>query len=174
MSGTSGRSMLAYAASSWPRSRVGSALGVSKTSFMLVGAEQALLHRDGAQAWVAAATRSAFHAQGKSRSSSCALIWPATMRSSTSVSHACGSTPFNFAVATRLATIAQWRAPPSDPANRLVFRNRRLTLAITHICGVQEWACAERLGREALSSTETYRSGLALYPGLPGQPRGSV
>jgi hypothetical protein len=23
----------------------------------------------------------------------------------------------SFAVATRLATIAQWRAPPSDPAN---------------------------------------------------------
>jgi hypothetical protein len=36
------------------------------------------------------------------------------MRSSTSVSHAKGSTLFNFAVATRLTTIAQGRAPPSD------------------------------------------------------------
>src|SRR3712207_9161131 len=40
------------------------------------------------------------------------------MRSSTSVSHTKGSTPLSFAVATRLATIAQWRAPPSDPANK--------------------------------------------------------
>jgi hypothetical protein len=36
------------------------------------------------------------------------------------VSHAKGSTPLSFAVATKLATIAQWRAPPSEPANRLV------------------------------------------------------
>jgi hypothetical protein len=35
------------------------------------------------------------------------------MRSSTSVSQARSSTPFNFAVAIRLATIAQCRAPPS-------------------------------------------------------------
>jgi hypothetical protein len=35
-----------------------------------------------------------------------------------------GSTPFSFAVATRLATIAQWRAPPSEPANK---GNRRLS-----------------------------------------------
>jgi hypothetical protein len=36
------------------------------------------------------------------------------------VSHACGSTLLSLAVATKLATIAQWRAPPSEPANRLV------------------------------------------------------
>src|SRR5215207_5968978 len=36
---------------------------------------------------------------------------------------------------------------------------RRLKLAITHICGVQAWACAERPGREALSSTDRYGPG---------------
>jgi hypothetical protein len=49
-----------------------------------------------------------------------ALVRPETMRSSTSVSHASGSTPFSFAVAIRLGTIAQWRAPSSVPAHRLV------------------------------------------------------
>ena len=47
----------------------------------------------------AAASRSAFQAQGSSRSSSWALVRPETMRSSTSVSQARGSTPFSFAVA---------------------------------------------------------------------------
>ena len=64
---------------------------------------------------MAAASRSVCQAHGSSRSSSWALIRPETMRSSTLVSHANGSTPFSFAVATRLATIAQWRAPPSEP-----------------------------------------------------------
>src|SRR3712207_7088474 len=45
---------------------------------------------------------SAFQAQGKSRSSSCALIRPETMRSSTSVSHACGSIPLRDRKSTRL------------------------------------------------------------------------
>ena len=59
------------------------------------------------QASATAASRSAFQAHGSSRSSSCALVRPETIRSSTSVSHARGSTPLSFAVATRLATIAQ-------------------------------------------------------------------
>jgi hypothetical protein len=50
---------------------------------------------------------SAFQAQGSSRSSSFALVRPETIRSSTSVSQARGSTPLSLAVATRLATIAQ-------------------------------------------------------------------
>ena len=37
------------------------------------------------------------------------MVRPETMRSSTLVSHAKGSTPFSFAVATRLATIALGR-----------------------------------------------------------------
>src|SRR5215217_2501895 len=68
---------------------------------------QASSDRHGVQASTATASRSAFQAQGSSRSSSWALVWPETMRSSTSVNHACGSTPFSLAVATRLATIAQ-------------------------------------------------------------------
>ncbi len=64
--------------------------------------------------------RSTFQVHGSSCASSWALVRPETIRSSTSVSQAKGSTPFSFAVATRLATIAQWRAPPSEPANRLV------------------------------------------------------
>ena len=78
------------------------------------------------QASTVAGSRSAFQAHGSSRSSSCALVRPETMRSSTSVSQAKGSTPLSFAVATRLATIAQWRAPPSDPANRLFLRPRAI------------------------------------------------
>src|SRR3954454_15527231 len=69
------------------------------------------------QASTAAASRSLFQFQGSRRSSSLALVRPETTRSSTSVSHARGSTPFSLAVATRLATIAQWAAPPSEPAN---------------------------------------------------------
>src|SRR5215207_5084901 len=40
--------------------------------------------------------------------------------------HAKGSTPLSFAVATRLATIAQWRAPPSEPAKRAFFLPRAI------------------------------------------------
>src|SRR3954469_14311106 len=47
---------------------------------------------------MAAASRSLFQFQGSSRSSSWALVRPETTRSSTSVSHARGSTPFSFAV----------------------------------------------------------------------------
>ena len=46
--------------------------------------------RSGVQAWTTVASRSAFQAQGSSRSSSFALVRPATVRSSTSVSHAKG------------------------------------------------------------------------------------
>src|SRR3954453_14442158 len=72
-------------------------------------------HRGPQAASAVAASRSAFQAHGNKHASSCALVWPETVRSSTSVSQACGSTPFSFAVATRLATIAQCRAPPSEP-----------------------------------------------------------
>jgi hypothetical protein len=78
------------------------------------------------QASRAAASRSAFQRQGSSRSSSWALVRPETMRSSTSVNHAKGSTPFSLAVATRLATSAQCRAPPSEPANRAFFLPRAI------------------------------------------------
>src|SRR3954454_2881738 len=81
-------------------------------------------HCYGRQARTAAVSCSAFHVQGSRRSSSWALVRPETTRSSTSVSHARGSTPFSFAVATRLATIAQWQAPPSDPANKAFLRPR--------------------------------------------------
>jgi hypothetical protein len=67
---------------------------------------QASSDRHGVQAWAPAASRLGFQFQGKSRSSSWAMVRPETTRSSTSVNHAKGSTPFNFAVATRLATIA--------------------------------------------------------------------
>ena len=53
------------------------------------------------------ASRSACQFHGSNRSSSMALVRPETVRSSTSVSQAKGSTPFSFAVATRLATIAR-------------------------------------------------------------------
>src|SRR3954453_21494023 len=84
----------------------------------------------GVRASTAAATRSAFQVQGSSRASSWVLVRPETTRSSTSVSRARGSTPFSFAVATRLATIAQWRALRygrggkglSEPARRASLR----------------------------------------------------
>src|SRR5215213_5834115 len=81
------------------------------------GGAQASLDHLGNQVSTVAATRSTCQVQGSSRSSSCALIRPETMRSSTSVSHAWGSTPLSFAVATKLATIAQLRALASEPAN---------------------------------------------------------
>lgn len=46
----------------------------------------------------ASASLAAFQFHGSSVSSSCRLVRPATIRSSTSVSQASGSTPFNFAV----------------------------------------------------------------------------
>ena len=59
-------------------------------------------------------------------SSAWLLIRPETMRSSTSVSHACGLTPFSLALAMRLAAIAQCLAPASEPANRLFFLPRAM------------------------------------------------
>jgi hypothetical protein len=49
----------------------------------------------------------AFRFHGGSRSSPFALARPEATRSSTSVSHAEGSTPSSFAVAIKLATIAR-------------------------------------------------------------------
>ena len=88
---------------------------------------------------MAAQRYAVFHFHGSNRSSSWTLVLPETMRSSTSVSHACGSTPLSFAVATRLATIAQWRAPPSDPANKLFFRPKAIGLiarSMTFVSGM--------------------------------------
>ena len=87
---------------------------------------QAPSGRHAVQASTAAASRSVCQAHGKSRSSSVALARPETMRSSTSLSQAKGSTPFSFAVATKLATIAQCRAPPSEPANRAFLRTKAI------------------------------------------------
>src|SRR3954454_6833502 len=84
-------------------------------------------HRGTQAASAVPASRSAFQAHGNKHASSCALVWPETVRSSTSVSQAKGSTPLSFAVATRLATIAQWRAPPSEPANRAFLRPKAIT-----------------------------------------------
>ena len=60
--------------------------------------------------------------QGRSCSSWWLLVLPETRRSSTSVSQASGSTPFNFAVPIRVIAIAQCSAAPSDPANKAFFR----------------------------------------------------
>src|SRR5690242_20587824 len=57
---------------------------------------QATSDQHGAQAWTAAASRSAFQVQGNSRASSFALVWPETMRSSTSGSQPKGSAPFSM------------------------------------------------------------------------------
>src|SRR3954447_8478314 len=70
---------------------------------MAEGMQASSDHRGVQAASAVAASRSAFQAQGSSRSSSRALVRPETTRSSTSVSHACGSTPFSLAVATKLA-----------------------------------------------------------------------
>jgi hypothetical protein len=88
----------------------------------------------GVRASTAAATRSAFQVQGSSRASSWVLVRPETTRSSTSVSRARGSTPFSFAVATRLATWlpgpcpCRQRSPrPHTPPNsRLQSRKHHL------------------------------------------------
>jgi DNA polymerase IV len=92
--------------------------------------------RLGVQAWTATASRSAFQVHGNSRSSSWTLVRPETTRSSTSVSQAKGSTPLSFAVATRLATIAQWPAPPSEPANKAFLRPRLAPLSIDKVWGI--------------------------------------
>src|SRR3954447_18621858 len=84
--------------------------------------ERAFSGRHRVPASTADVSCSACQVQGSNRSSSWALVRPETTRSSTSVSHARGSTPLSFAVATRLVTIAQGHAPPSEPANRLFLR----------------------------------------------------
>jgi transposase-like protein len=60
--------------------------------------------------------------QGSSCSSWWLLVLPETRRSSTSVSQASGSTPFNFAVPIRVSAIAQCSAAPSEPLNKAFFR----------------------------------------------------
>ncbi len=65
----------------------------------------------------------------------------------------------SFAVATKLATIAQWRAPPSDPANRLFFRPKAIGLiarSMTFVCAPCEGAL--------LSLVETQAGKLSLQP----------
>ena len=59
---------------------------------------------------------------GSSCSSWWLLVLPETRRSSTSVSQASGSTPFNFAVPIRVSAIAQCSAAPSEPLNKAFFR----------------------------------------------------
>ncbi len=62
---------------------------------------------------------------------------PETIRSSTSVSQAIGSTPFSFAVWISVIAIAQWRAPPSEPANSAFLRVRvcgRMARSTTFVC----------------------------------------
>src|SRR3954447_9575953 len=103
--------------------------------------------------------RSACQFQGSSRSSSVTLVRPATMRSSTSVSQAKGSTPLSFAVATRLATIAQWWAPPSDPANKAFLRPK----AIGRIARSMVLVCVPWQGA-LLSLVEAQAGKLSLQP----------
>ena len=64
--------------------------------------------------------------------SSCALVRPETIRSSTSVSQAIGSTPFSLAVWIRVIAKAQCRAPPSLPANNAFLRVRTLVAPGRH------------------------------------------
>jgi hypothetical protein len=66
--------------------------------------------------------RPGFQFHGSSVSSWCRLVRPDTMRSSTSVSQANGSTLFSFADWISVATIAQCRAPLSEPANKAFLR----------------------------------------------------
>ena len=58
--------------------------------------------------------------QGSSCSS--LVIGVSAMRARTSASHACGSMSLSFAVSMSEARIAQWSAPPSEPAKRLFLR----------------------------------------------------
>jgi hypothetical protein len=68
-------------------------LAMIKRGFEEAG--QASSDRHNYQVFTAAVSRSAFQLQGSSRSSSCALVRLETMRSSTSVNQAKGSTPFS-------------------------------------------------------------------------------
>ena len=71
---------------------------------------------------VVADERLAFQFHGSSASSAEALVRPETMRSSTSVRYAIGSTPFNFADWISVMAIAQCRAAPLLPANKAFLR----------------------------------------------------
>jgi hypothetical protein len=62
----------------------------------------------------ALASFAAFQAHGSNVSSSWFFVRPETTRSSASVNHASGLTPFNFADTINVATIAQCRPPRSE------------------------------------------------------------
>lgn len=62
------------------------------------------------------------HDQGSSVSSPMLVTSSRTIRSSTSVSQACGLTPFSTAVRTRVVAIAQLAPPASLPANSAALR----------------------------------------------------
>jgi hypothetical protein len=66
--------------------------------------------------------RLAFQFHGSSASRAEALVRPETTCSSTSVRDAIGSTPFSLAVWINVMAMAQWRAPPSLPANKAFLR----------------------------------------------------
>ena len=70
------------------------------------------------------AALAAFQFYGSSVSSSCRLLRPDTMRSSTSVSQASGSASFSFADWISMAMIAQFLPPLSEPANKTFLRPR--------------------------------------------------
>ena len=74
--------------------------------------------------YVVSRVSATFQFHGSSVSSSCRLVRPDTMRSSTSVSQANGSTSFSFADWISVAKIAQCLPPLSDPANKAFFRPR--------------------------------------------------
>lgn len=66
--------------------------------------------------------RSGFQFYGSNVANSLRLVRRETMRSSTSVSHVDGSTPFSFIVWIRVAMIDQCCPPPSEPAHKAFLR----------------------------------------------------
>ena len=75
------------------------------------------------------------------------------------MSQANGSTPFSFAVATRLATIAQWRAPPSEPAKRAFFLPRAPT--ISNRIRLSTYPSRTRLAPREAKALANFRRGVA-------------
>jgi hypothetical protein len=107
----------------------------------------------------ASAALTAFQFHGSNVSSSCRLVRLDTMRSSTSASHASGSTPFNFALWMSVAMIAQCRPPLSFPAIIISAEPRahggapaRLLRIHAHRCSIRE-AISITLVRPAVGST---------------------
>ena len=81
------------------------------------------------------ASRLAYQFQGRSRSSSVALIRPEAMRSSMSVSHACGSAPTSYSSASR--TLSR---PWLQPRRRRKLLPRAATPLGRHGRGGATWA----------------------------------